>query len=137
MNIKEMQDAITQVTYKEGWSILFNTEDERPYIQVAVDESVGRCSVSGKPAAWKGGKKYLSFYMCSQEVVGACFAIIKEAEEHEMREYFRYKGASIFNPHLDPDVLAEVAKKKSSFVTRPDNQSMTQEEPKEVFYETK
>lgn len=66
--------------------------------------------------------------MCQQEIVGCVFSLIKAAEEHEMLEWFRYQGASIFNPHLNPDALAEVAKRKENFVTRPDNQSMTQEE---------
>ena len=64
--------------------------------------------------------------MCRQEVVSAVYGAIEKAELHEIREFFRYKGASIFNPHLDPDVLAEVAKKKESFNMR-DN-AMTMEE---------
>ncbi len=46
---------------------------------------------------------------------------------HEVREWFRYRGASIFNPHLDPDVLADVAKKKASFCVR--ENAMSMEEP--------
>jgi hypothetical protein len=53
--------------------------------------------------------------MCRQEVIAAVYGAIEKAELHEVREFFRYKGASIFNPHLDPDVLAEVARKRSSF----------------------
>lgn len=129
LTFQQITDLIAQVTYKDGWSIILGKDGDRMYIQV--DVIGGRCSVTGKRVDWRGGKKYLSPWMCKQEIVGACFAIIKAAEEHETLEWFRYKGASIFNPHLDPDVLAEVAKKKENFVTRPDNQSMTQEEPDE------
>lgn len=62
--------------------------------------------------------------MCRQEIVGTAFGLIRDAEEHETREWFRYRGASIFNPHLDPDVLVEVARKKTSFVTRTNAMSM-------------
>lgn len=37
-----------------------------------------------------------------------------------------YRGASIYNPHLDPDVLAHVATRGSSFIQR--ENSMTMEE---------
>lgn len=59
--------------------------------------------------------------MCRQEIVGVVFALIKDAELHEIHEWFRYKGRSIYNPHLDPDVLADVASRKESFVTRDDS----------------
>lgn len=127
---EQVMATVVACTYKEGWTILCkgSLDDGSLFIQVSVDESVGRCSVTGKPVAWKSGKKYLSKFMCSQEIVGAAFSIIKSAEEHEMLEMFRYKGSSIFNPHLDPDLLAEVASKASSFVTRDNGSSMTLDE---------
>lgn len=127
LTLQDVYGIVKHVTYKDGWNILVGQDGNRMYLQL--DVTGGVCTVTKQPADWKGGKKYLSPYMCKQEIVGACFAIIKEAEEHEMREWFRYKNASIFNPHLDPDVLVEVARKKASFNTRPDNQSMTQDEP--------
>ena len=33
-------------------------------------------------------------------IVKAAFLAIKTAEEHEMRETFRYRGRAIFGPHL-------------------------------------
>lgn len=122
--------VVVDCTYKEGWSIRLHGDlnDGSMFLQIVVSKEVGRCSVSGKAVAWKGGKKYLSRFMCKQEIVGVVFAIIKAAEEHEMLEMFRYKGSSIFNPHLDPDVLAIVASKKASFVTRDNGTSMTLEE---------
>lgn len=131
LTLDDIKDIVSKVTYKDGWTIQVYEGHGRSYIQVSVDASVGICSVSKQNTAWKSGKHYLSPYMCKQEIVGVCFAAIKASEEHEMREWFRYKGASIFNPHLDPDQLVELAKKKSAFVTRPDRTSMTLEEPDE------
>lgn len=123
----DVKRVVEACTYKEGWTFLCvgNIEDGSMFLQVSVSEKVGRCSITGKPVAWKGGKKYLSRFMCQQEIVGAVFAIIKSAEEHEMLEMFRYKGASIFNPHLSPDALVAVASKKVNFVTRDNGTSMT------------
>ncbi|MGI4991034.1 hypothetical protein ACRXCV_00260 (plasmid) [Halobacteriovorax sp. GFR7] len=127
LTTKQIRRMVAHITYKEGWDIIVGEDGARTYLQLSVTGGV--CSVTKQPADWKGGKKYLSQYMCKQEIIGACFAIIKEAEEHETREWFRYKGAAIFNPHLDPDALVRVARDKTNFCTRPDNQSMTQEEP--------
>lgn len=128
MNIQEMASIVASITYKPGWSFLFGVDSERPYIQVVVDErsdaSLDSYKRDGSRTPWKGGKKYLSLHMCRQEVVGACFDVIKGAEMHETHEWFRYRNASIYNPHLDPDVLVEVARKKSSFVVRDNAMSM-------------
>jgi hypothetical protein len=118
----ELNAIVASITYKPGWEIIFSSDsDGRPFIQIAASTLD---SISNEMTAWKSGKSYLSPHMCTQEVVGAVFGQIRAAEEHEMKEFFRYKGASIFNPHLDPDVLAEVAKKKSSFNLRDNPMSM-------------
>jgi hypothetical protein len=123
---KEICELVEQVTYKPNWAIKVGGDFlQGMFLQVYVVGGV--CSVTGDSVDWCGGKKYLSKHMCKQEIIGACFAIIKAAEEHEMLEHFRYKGASIFNPHLDPDKLVEVARKKSSFICRPNNESMDME----------
>lgn len=132
MTHEEIVSIISAITYKPGWKLLVGLDGTRPFIQVAVDEtsdaSLDSHTRDGTRTPWKSGKRYLSPHMCRQEVVGAAFALIKDAELHETHEWFRYRGASIFNPHLDPDVLVGVAKKASSFITR-DN-AMSMEEPK-------
>lgn len=122
----QVRTIVNACSYKPDWEILVrgNLEDGSMYIQLAVK---GTCSVTKQPADWKSGKRYLSRFMCSQEIVGVVFSLIKAAEEHEMLEWFRYKGASIFNPHLNPDVLATVARHRENFVTRPNNESMEQD----------
>lgn len=130
--IQWMEDLVSACSYKPGWFIEFAQEHHtgRPYIQLSVsadaEASLDSAKRDGTRTPWKSGKRYLSAHMCSQEVVGAVFALIKDAEMHETHEWFRYRGASIYNPHLDPDVLASIASKASSFVTRAN--AMTMEE---------
>jgi hypothetical protein len=129
MLFSEMQAIVSACTYKPGWEIaVFNDLDSRPYIQLSVstesDASLDSLKRDGTRTPWRSGKRYLSPHMCRQEIDGAVFGIIKEAELHETHEWFRYRGASIFNPHLDPDVLVAVARKASSFVTRENAMSM-------------
>lgn len=120
---------IGQITYKPGWYLRVGVEDTRMWVQVGVTEEaeISFDPHAGKKVPWRGAKHYLSPYMCRQEVVGTVFHAIERAEMHECKEWFRYKGRSIYNPHLDPDVLVEVASRANSFNTR-DN-AMTMEEP--------
>lgn len=116
-------DAVSQCTYKTGWQINLEHDTNKNiwYIQLTVE---GTDSVTFQPTTWKSGKRYLSAYMCRQEVVGVVFGLIKDAETREMLEWFRYKGRAIYNPHLDPDALAELASKASSFNCRENDMTM-------------
>lgn len=124
----DILEIVDSISYKPGWHLALLMDGDRPYFQLSVgvasDASLDSVRRDGTRTPWKSGKRYLSFYMCRQEIVGAAFALIKDAEMHEVHEWFRYRGASIYNPHLDPDVLVTVARKASSFVTRKNAMSM-------------
>lgn len=131
MTFEEIQELVSRITYKPGWFVLSGLDGARPYIQIEVDEtaeaSLDSVARDGTRIPWKGAKRYLSLHMCRQEVVSAVYGAIEAAELHEVREWFRYRNASIFNPHLDPDVLAQVARKASSFVVRENAMSMKED----------
>lgn len=109
MTIDEIRAIVARCTYKPGWQLIVhaNSDGSRPYLQLHVTAAI--CSVSLEPCEWKSAKHYLSEFMCKQELVGVCFKAIQQAEEHELREFFRYRGVRIFNPHIDPDALVSVA----------------------------
>lgn len=115
MTFQEMRDLMWHISYKPGWSLHLVQEGDRPYLQWQVQ---GADSVTHQPVVWSTGKRYLSYHMCRQEVVSAAFSLALSAEEHEVREWFRYKGASIYNPHLDPEALAELARWQCNFNVR-------------------
>lgn len=130
MDKATLKATVGSIEYKLGWSILTGEDGGRSYVQVSVSEvsdaSLDSVARDGTRTPWKSGKRYLSPHMCRQEVIGAIFGLIKDAEMHEVHEWFRYRGASIYNPHLDPDVLVSVARKSSSFIFR--QNAMTMEE---------
>lgn len=123
------QEIIDQITYKQGWYFRTGIEDNRMWVQVGVTENaeISYDPIEGKRVAWRGAKHYLSLHMCRNEIVGIVFHAIERAEMHEVREWFRYKRRAIFNPHLDPDALVELASKAANFNTR--ENAMTMEEP--------
>jgi len=125
MNLQQIGAILSEITYKPNWHIALYGTPEKCYVQIEVTNSV--CTVSRETVDWKSGKRYLSQYMCRQEIVGVVYGLIEAAEIHEMREWFRYKGASIYNPHLDPDALVEVAKKATNFNCRENAMSMSED----------
>lgn len=126
-----VEEIVGAITYKPGWRFVIGQEGNRQFIQAAVSEESDltldptRRSTARTP--WKSGKRYLSPHMCRQEIVGVVLGLIKDAETHEIHEWFRYRGAAIYNPHLDPDVLVEVARRRSSFNVRENAMSMVEE----------
>ena len=125
----EFIELISKITYKPGWYFRVGIEDERMWFQVGVTEEaeISYDPIAGKKVPWRGAKHYLSPHMCRNEVVTGVKHAIDRAEMHEVNEWFRYKGRSIYNPHIDPDALVEVAAKKENFNTR--ENAMTMEEP--------
>lgn len=131
MSPQEIANIIGSITYKPGWRFLIGQDGERQFIQAAVSEesdlTLDPTRRTATRTPWKSGKRYLSPHMCRQEIVGTVLGLIKDAETHEIHEWFRYRGAAIYNPHLDPDVLVEVARRKSSFNVRENAMSMIED----------
>lgn len=123
MTREEMADLVSAISYKPGWTFIL-ADDGRPFLQS--DLTMAPTGKTTERTPWKSGKRYLSTHMCRQEVVGSVFALIKDAEMHEIHEWFRFRGASIYNPHLDPDALVDLARKRSSFVWRENAMSMSE-----------
>ena len=116
----EFMSYIKDITYKPGWYFRVGVEEGRMWFQVGVTEEaeISFDPIEGKKVPWRGAKHYLSPHMCRNEIVTGVKHAIDRAEMHEVNEWFRYRGKSIYNPHLDPDALVEVAKFARNFNTR-------------------
>lgn len=66
---------------------------------------------NGPHILWPTRKYHLSEHMTDGEIVQTAFFAAVQAEEHEAREAFSYKGKHLFNPHIDLDALMAVADK--------------------------
>lgn len=123
---QEFQSIVDAITYKPGWYLRTGIEEGRMWVQVGVtDEAeISYDPIANKKVPWRGAKHYLSPHMCRQEIVGTVLHAIERAEMHEVHEWFRYRGRSIYNPHLDPDALVEVARFSRNFNTRENAMTM-------------
>lgn len=81
------------------WTLFLGRDDTRFYLQV-------KCSASAD-GPWSGRKWALSPHMVTSEVVRTAYFAIMQAEHHEIDEKFTYKGAAVYNPHMDLDALAD------------------------------
>jgi hypothetical protein len=72
-------------------------------------EWMGIDTVTGKPEMQQSRWWPLSSHMCKTEVIQTAFLCVLKAEEHEIREAFRYKGKAPFHTHIDIDTLAHAS----------------------------
>lgn len=109
--VQEIREIVGLCSF-EDWNIVVRMDGSRPYLQIHAPN--GRDADTGLPMPWTSRKWMLSPHMCKNEIVTTAFKAVMTAMEHEVRESFRYRGVSIFNPHLDPDALVD-------FVSNPAN----------------
>ena len=77
------------------------------YIQIVyTEEDV----ITGEVAEQHGRKWYVSSWATRGEVVQTAFKAALTSAEHQVREWFRYKGEAIFGPHHDLDALVEICR---------------------------
>jgi hypothetical protein len=104
------QGVVANIRYKPGYRLLLNVDQADPggrlYLQVECDRPDVFTGVMG---VGRGGKAYLSPHMTTSEIVRLAFGLFRAYEEHECREFFAYRGARVFGPHIDVEALVHVA----------------------------
>ena len=124
------ENIVESVAYKPGWyfrhGLTGSGDDQYMWLQVGVtaEADISWDMIEGKKVPWRGAKMPLSWHMCRQEVVGTIFHAIERAEQHEMKEWFRYRGRAIYNPHVDPDALVGLTSKLKNFNFRENAMTM-------------
>lgn len=104
------EDVQHEVCYKPGYRLLLKPDTpemgSRWYFQVEADRVD---AITGQPGVGRGGKAYLSPHACRSELVQTAFGLFKAYEEHEAREFFKYRGRRVFGPHLHVEALWAIA----------------------------
>lgn len=123
---EDFKKIVDQIVYKKGWHINVRSNAAGVYLQISVDETadVAKDAFTGEVAPWSGAKIPMSPHMCDSEVVGTVFDAIKRAEEHEMREWFKFANRRIFNPHISIYALHSIAGKLENLDMRENAMSM-------------
>ena len=106
MDLAEAKEILSRVRYRQGW--FFNVADRGDYLTLQVRFSAPDL-VTGCPEYQNGRKWLVSRYSTPSELVTTAFKAVLTAEEHEIRESFRYRGKMIFGPHFNVEALVSVA----------------------------
>lgn len=101
--------VLSQVEYLNRKFVVTEKMGDTYFLQVVWQ---GLDSETGHMAEQRSRKWQLSPYMTTSEIVQTALKAALTAEEHEVRENFRYRGEAIFGPHFDVDKLVEMMPKK-------------------------
>jgi hypothetical protein len=80
-----------------GWEFRVGEMGDGFFLQVRIPEA-------GQFAGCR--KWYVSSHATLSEVVQTAFLAVRVAQEHELREQFKYGGKAIFGPHYNVNALA-------------------------------
>jgi len=111
--LAQVQLLMGQVTYRPDsyrFIVAIDAADPegRVYVQL---EHERPDAFTGEPGVGRGGKSYLSPHMTPSEVIRRALGLALAYEEHEVREFFQYRGKRVFGPHIDVEALVAVADK--------------------------
>lgn len=109
--LAQVESIVSLIEYRpETYTFLVAVDKADPEGRVYVQlEHERPDAFTGKIGVGRGGKSYLSRWMTPSEVVRRCLGLALAYEEHEVREFFQYRGKRVFGPHIDVEALVEVA----------------------------
>lgn len=107
MNRDEIESIVANCTFKPWKIIVGKLGTDRLYLQVRDENGVN--NATGEPNyVWGGRKWLLSKHMTETEIVKTVLKAVLSAVEHETLENFKYKGLTIFDPHITVSDLIEL-----------------------------
>lgn len=107
LTIASISAIVQRIEYLDWsfWVGSLNDDPEGPlYIQVmfdAWDLKTATCQVQ------HGRKWFVSRHSTTSEIVQTALMAVLAAQEHEVREEFRYRGKAVFGPHFDVEELSK------------------------------
>lgn len=114
-HMMRFRDVLDRIQFGE-WRFLVEQRAEGAVLVIQVDEGI--CNVTGAAMSWRSRKWPLSIHMTDGEIVQTAFKAVMTAMEHEVREMFRYRGESIFDPHYDVEKLVELRRRPDALKER-------------------
>lgn len=98
------------ITYKAGYRLRCEIDQKDPQGRLFYQVECHRPdALTGVMGIGHGGKAYLSEHMTMSELVRKAMSLFLAYEEHECREFFRWRGAQVFGPHISIEALASIA----------------------------
>lgn len=105
----EIEAIVADIEYNDWTFRLGKYGDDTPYLQVLFKD---KDRITGVVEVQRCRKWVLSYHMVRSEVVRTAFQAVQAAVLHETQEAFKYRGARVYNPHVDLDSVAEAVLNK-------------------------
>lgn len=102
LTMGDINTMLAEIDYKQH-RFMVDTTDGGFFIRTRCEEEDVR---NGEITVQFGRRWFISENASRGDVVRTAFKAIMTWEEHEVREYFLYKGQRIFDPHFDLDDYA-------------------------------
>lgn len=116
-----VSQLLADVKLPNGWAYRVSYMDkDTTRLCFQIEDHNGVCNVTGKAEPWRGRKWPLSEFMTDGEIINTIWKAVLTAAEHELREGFKFKGVTIYDPHFDPNALVDFMKTKGSRTWRDD-----------------
>lgn len=103
-----VMNVLGRVRYKD-WGFLV-TGDQDGDLMIQVD-FLAPDNITGKPERQLGRRWLIEYNSTPTQIVQTAFLAVQRAEMHELAEQFTYKGATVFNRHLDVDELVKISER--------------------------
>lgn len=100
MNLQELNGVVAATDYR-AWK--WHIEDNIGGGWFVFASFMPTPAIPGVTPMQYTRKWYIDFRCTKDEVVRTLFLCIMTAEEHEVREHFKYMGETIFGPHFSVD----------------------------------
>lgn len=106
MTFKQIKAIIDQIKYKDWF---FHLEERKDCFLLQVRFMAYDADKPNSDMELQHCRKwFVSRHACKAEIVRTAYKAVLAAEEHEVQENFRYRGATVHSPHLDPDALVRI-----------------------------
>lgn len=103
-NFETIQSIVDQLEYSNWKFRLGKSGDGVPFLQILFTD---KDRITGKVEVQRCRKWQLSYHMVRSEIVRTAFQAVQAAVLHETQEGFKYRGARVYNPHIDLDSVAD------------------------------
>jgi hypothetical protein len=100
MNIEQAINVCDRITYKKGWQV--ETRHLRDMLCIRLS-FLAECAVTGKSevqvCSTHTFPDFVLHHMDERSWCNKMLWVFRQAEEHELREFFKLDGVAIYDPH--------------------------------------
>lgn len=108
--LESIKSVVENISFNDWMFRVGTSGDNTPFLQVLFKD-IDR--ITGVEEIQRCRKWQLSYHMVNSEIVRTAFKAVEQAMLHEVQETFKYKGARVYNPHVDMDMLADAMNQRS------------------------